>query len=274
MRLIGHQSMGHCTSCRGYFRYGRQSTSTTLQARWNSYLIRMAGASLSKWSNVWGNLPACCTLIWGRTHFGIWPINQRCRMAWKLQRAIGHAATTPTVPSRAQLNHMLGMCNWTWTRTTPNHAGAGNISGYYWVGPFHDGHGLEAIFNVQSAYLLCCNSLWLALSWIAGLITQLQQVTHSQWIYRCVPVHDQTTGTLISAHKEDLLWEIVHQLTLGPAGLAPEDRFLRECNFDESATTNSKHQECWPLAIHAAKEACHICTLADRSERQSIIGIM
>jgi hypothetical protein len=69
---------------------------------------------------------------------------------------------------------------------------------------------------IQSAYLLQCNYSYLAERWISGVITQLLQVTHSQWIYRCVLVHDRTTGTLISSHKAKLLKEIDHQLTLGP----------------------------------------------------------
>ncbi len=76
---------------------------------------------------------------------------------------------------------------------------------------------------------------------------------------------------LISAHKEDLLREIEHQLTLGHDGLAEEDRFLLECNFDELAMTSSKHQEYWLLAIQVAWEACRLRTLADGSEQQSII---
>jgi hypothetical protein len=61
------------------------------------------------------------------------------------------------------------------------------------------------LLPVQSAFLLQCKSFSNASQWILGLITQLLQVTHTQWIYRCVLVHDHTTGMLISAHKEDLL---------------------------------------------------------------------
>ncbi len=91
--------------------------------------------------------------------------------------------------------------------------------------------------------------------WITGFITQLLQVTHTQWIYRCVPVHDRTTGTLISTHKEDLIKEIEYQLTLGPNTLAEEDRFLLKCNFDDLTTTTGEHQKYWLLAIKAAREA-------------------
>jgi hypothetical protein len=123
----------------------------------------------------------------------------------------------------------------------------------------------------QSAYLQRCNSSQLASSWIIGLITQLLQVTHSQWIYRCVLVHDWTTGTLILGHKEDLMQEIDYQLMLGPDGLAGEDSFLLECNFDELAAMNGENQEYWLLAIQAAREAHQLCTWAEGLEWQSSI---
>jgi hypothetical protein len=111
---------------------------------------------------------------------------------------------------------------------------------------------------VQSAYLLQHQSTRQVSTWISGLITQLLQVTHCQWIYRCVVVHDRTTGTLVTTHKEELMKEIDHQLELGEEGLAEEDRFLLECNFDELATTNGEQQEYWILAVQAAREACRL----------------
>jgi len=111
---------------------------------------------------------------------------------------------------------------------------------------------------VQSVYLLQHQSASPVSKWLSGLITQLLQVTHGQWIYRCVLVHDRSTGTLISAHKEDMLKEIEHQLALGDEGLAEEDKFLLECNFDELVTTNGEQQEYWILAIQAAREACRL----------------
>ena len=41
-------------------------------------------------------------------------------------------------------------------------------------------------------------------------------------------------------------------------GLAEEDKFLLECNFDELVTTNGGQQEYWILAIQAAREACRL----------------
>ena len=42
---------------------------------------------------------------------------------------------------------------------------------------------------------------------------------------------------------------------MGEGGLAEEDKFLLERNFDELATTNGEQQEYWILAIQAAREA-------------------
>jgi hypothetical protein len=91
-------------------------------------------------------------------------------------------------------------------------------------------------------------------------------MTHSLRIYRCVLVHDWTTGTIISDHKEELMREIEHQLELGADGLAEEDRFLLERNFDKLSMTNGELQEYWLLAIQAAREACQLRVLADRLE--------
>ena len=68
-------------------------------------------------------------------------------------------------------------------------------------------------------------------------------------------MHNWTTGTLILAHKDNLLKETEHQLSLGPEGLAEEDRFLLDCNFEEMVSMNVEQQEYWLLAIQAAQEA-------------------
>jgi hypothetical protein len=60
------------------------------------------------------------------------------------------------------------------------------------------------------------------------------------------------------AHKEEMLKEIEHQLVLGDEGLAEEDKFLLECNFNELVTTNGKQQEYWILAIQAVREVCRL----------------
>jgi hypothetical protein len=120
------------------------------------------------------------------------------------------------------------------------------------------------LLPIQSLHLIESKSLANAMRWITGLITQLLQVVHTQWIYQCVLVHDRNTGTLILQHKEELIKEIEYQLTLGADSLAEEDRFLLECNFDDLAMTVGEFQEYWLLAIRAAREAS--CLRAEANE--------
>jgi hypothetical protein len=153
-----------------------------------------------------------------------------------------------------------------------------NLPGTFWelaesqdvIGWDHFVMGMVSakLLPLQSNFLLQSKSSYNATRWISGLITQLLQVTHTQWIYRCILVHDRTTGTLISTHKEELLKEINRQSTLGPEGLAKEDRFLLECNFDNLTTTTGDHQEYWLLAIQATRAASDICNKSPASQHQ------
>jgi hypothetical protein len=68
-------------------------------------------------------------------------------------------------------------------------------------------------------------------------------------------VHDRTTGTLISRHKEEMIKEIEYQLDLGEESLTEEDRFLLKCNFNDLSTTAGESQGYLLLAIRAAREA-------------------
>ena len=119
------------------------------------------------------------------------------------------------------------------------------------------------LLPLQSAVSLTNTPSSTSVRWISGLITHLLQVTHTQWIYRCILVHDQTTGTILLAHKEELLKEIECQLNLGPYGLNEQDCFLLECNSNELAVTTGEHQEYWLLAIVAAREASRLRPLRD-----------
>ncbi len=79
---------------------------------------------------------------------------------------------------------------------------------------------------------------------------------------------------LISSHKDKLLKEIEHQLTLGPDGLLEEDQFLLECNSDELTSMAGKQQEYWLLAIQGAWEASCLCAGAEAMQQHCSMDIM
>ena len=55
--------------------------------------------------------------------------------------------------------------------------------------------------------------------WMTGLITKLLEITHGQWLYHNVMVHDITTDTLITKRKEEIQLGIERQQELRSEGL-------------------------------------------------------
>jgi hypothetical protein len=91
--------------------------------------------------------------------------------------------------------------------------------------------------------------------WSSGLIAQLLEITHGQWLYQNFIVHNPASGTIATAKKEELLLEIEHQWDLGDAGLLEEDKYLAEFNLGDMETTSGEHQHYWLLAIKTARKA-------------------
>ena len=136
-------------------------------------------------------------------------------------------------------------------------------------GRFMEGMVSKQLVDIQKCYLACSNSRRSIDKWMNGLISQLLQVTHAQWIYRNFLVHNKTTGALVTAHKEELLKEIDKQLELGTTNLLDEDHYLLEINLDDIATTNGNRHEYWLLAIQAARKASLIQQLQQQQQQQS-----
>jgi hypothetical protein len=55
--------------------------------------------------------------------------------------------------------------------------------------------------------------------WGRELITRLLEVTHGQWLYHNVQVHNKLMGMLAAQQKEELIMEIEHQGKLVTEGL-------------------------------------------------------
>ena len=68
--------------------------------------------------------------------------------------------------------------------------------------------------------------------WGPGLVTRLLEITHGQWLYRCVQIHDKTQGTLITNRKENLQRQIEEEMDKGWDDLLEEDQYLAEVNLE------------------------------------------
>ena len=226
--------------------------------------------NVPKLSRLQGIMQAHCKMPRCRKGTGIHTISDRGgTMDGKEQHSSQPSIPSPQVSLWERSPHLLRMFNG--PKPTTHHPRIRGIARRHRVGQLCHGHGLLEATSHTKCLLTQQQIILQATQWISGLITQLLQATHTQWIYQCVLVHNRTTGVLISSHKEEFLKEIDHQLSLGLEGLEEEDRFLLECNFDTLTTTNGEQQEYWLLAIQAAREASRIHTETTVVQQQRIM---
>ena len=82
---------------------------------------------------------------------------------------------------------------------------------------------------------------------------RLLEVTHGQWLYRNLHVHDAVAGVNATARKEEIQRFIEDQLEMGEEGLDERDHFLLEINLEDLETTSGEEQQYWLLQIEAAR---------------------
>ena len=131
----------------------------------------------------------------------------------------------------------------------------------------------KEIAPIQSNYLNVRGSHLTIERWSTGLITKLLEVTHGQWLYRNVQVHDTVSGELASLRKEEIQMEIEKQQELGGDGLLEEDKYLLEVNLDDLENTSGEQQEYWLLAIRAAREARRLRSGLDDVSVETTVGM-
>ena len=121
---------------------------------------------------------------------------------------------------------------------------------------FMEGMISLGVVAIQRDYLSLHGLLWKLDRWASGLVIKLLEVTHGQWLYRNVVVHDKTAGSLATLHKEAILDDIEEQLSRGEDGLLDEHKYLLEVNLDNLDSSDGSNEEYWLLAIRAARIAC------------------
>jgi hypothetical protein len=78
--------------------------------------------------------------------------------------------------------------------------------------------------------------------WTKQFISKILQITHSQWIYRNISLHNKQQGYLQNKRLEDLLQEILELSELSPDKVPEGSRFLLEVNFTELTSSHLKTQ--------------------------------
>jgi hypothetical protein len=109
--------------------------------------------------------------------------------------------------------------------------------------------GLQAVYRVQTGEGVN------VLSWAKRLVIRLLELTHGQWIYRNIQVHDETQGTLWTREKELLQWEIEVEMELGFKGFLVMDCLLANVTLEDLEAGDGEQQEYWFLAVRVARKA-------------------
>ena len=124
----------------------------------------------------------------------------------------------------------------------------------------------QSIVISQDIYRARQDEGWETGRWATGLVTKLLEVTHGQWLYRNLVVHEARTGVLRTEQKEAIQREIDKQLEMGNGDLLEEDQYLTEINLGDMEQDDGERHEYWLLAIQAARRAKELTAAANTVE--------
>ena len=120
---------------------------------------------------------------------------------------------------------------------------------------FTEGHISTHFYTIQSFHLAMSRSYLNGEDWTKQFISKILQITHSQWIFRNISLHDKTQGYLRNKKADEIL-QIINEFADVPPEEIPDDsRFLLEINFTDLAKSHLETQTYWILAMEAAIKA-------------------
>jgi hypothetical protein len=116
---------------------------------------------------------------------------------------------------------------------------------------FMEGYILTHFYAIPSFHLTMSSSYLNGTDWAKQFISKLLHVTHSQWIFCNIYLHDRITGYLHKKKSEEIKLEL--ELLAGTAleDVPVESRFLLEINFSELSKFHTESQKYWILAVNA-----------------------
>jgi hypothetical protein len=120
---------------------------------------------------------------------------------------------------------------------------------------FTEGYISTHFYNIQRFHLSMSSNYLNGADWTKQFISKILQLTHSQWIYRNISLHDKRQGCLWKKQSESLLQTIADLSNLSPEEVPNNSRFLLEFNFTELTKAHLETQRYWTLAMNAALTA-------------------
>jgi hypothetical protein len=109
--------------------------------------------------------------------------------------------------------------------------------------------------GMQSLYLRTRPSRINADDWVKQFIYRLTKISHTQWIFRNLTLHDKQHGHLAMLRRETLMEEIERLHSMATDEVPEESKFLLDFDPDDLAEGDISNQEHWILAMRAARVA-------------------
>ncbi len=120
---------------------------------------------------------------------------------------------------------------------------------------FTKGHISTHFHAIQTFQLAMSSSYLNGEDWTKQFISKLLQITHSQWIFWNISLHNKMHKYLCNEKAEEIIQQINVLLEVAPEEVPKDSQFLLEINFFELSTFHLDTQTYWTLAMDAAPKA-------------------
>jgi hypothetical protein len=120
---------------------------------------------------------------------------------------------------------------------------------------FMEGHILTHFYKIQNFHLAMSSSFLNGADWAKQFISKILHVTHSQWIFRNISLHDKINSYLHKKKSEEIALELELLAGIAPEDVPAKSQFLLEINFSKLSKFHIESQKYWILAINAALTA-------------------
>ena len=117
---------------------------------------------------------------------------------------------------------------------------------------FMEGKLSEEIFKLQSSSPAASPSRLTITDWATQDISKILHISHAQWIFRNVSLHDTREGYLRTKERNKVLAEIDRISQTDPDSIPERSRYLLEIDFATIPHATAEAQSYWLFAMKAA----------------------
>ena len=91
--------------------------------------------------------------------------------------------------------------------------------------------------------------------WIKQFTRRLLDITHGQWLYRNISLHNRSSGLLLKQKQADITQAVAHLADSDPADIPEESKFLLEIDPVSLSQSPVEQKQYWVAAMAAALTA-------------------